>query len=307
MDDWAEIWHYQGALYDVRELPEGDRAMTAIEDRARIFAKELMSEPWPLPARSAAAVTGNAWQENLIRPVTIGKKDHGSDGALQWRLGRLTALQKWPGWKTLPVQARFFKAECRAEYPVLWEQLVAGDRRLETLVANVCDFYERPSKAGRELDKRIEYARRVEGLISPTKVPEVLHPVVNGPGSTALGVVSWLAAWLMHKGIILGHDPWIWIVVGVMLIFMIGPRAQSAEEAPQNEEELPMDLLRMITVIETIVPILEKVIARLPEIENDLIQLKSAVVAMGQQPQADPAVDQRLADLVAKIQNLGAR
>jgi hypothetical protein len=36
----------------------------------------------------ACAITGNASQENLVKPVTTGPKDHGSDGVLQWRRAR---------------------------------------------------------------------------------------------------------------------------------------------------------------------------------------------------------------------------
>jgi hypothetical protein len=63
--------------------------------------------------RSAAAIGGNATQENLCQPVTLGAKDHGSDGVLQWRAERLDGLdglKAWCGaqglaWDTLRAQA----------------------------------------------------------------------------------------------------------------------------------------------------------------------------------------------------------
>ena len=51
-----------------------------------------------LPLKSACAVTGNATQENLVKPVTEGPKDHGSDGTLQWRLDRLDGPHGLKGW-----------------------------------------------------------------------------------------------------------------------------------------------------------------------------------------------------------------
>lgn len=127
--------------------------------RGRIFIQELMSAPMPLPLLSACAVAGNGWQENLLKPVTIGAKDHGSDGVMQWRLGRLTELEHLPEWETLQVQARFFKTECqRPQYARLWTDLVAGKKSLETLTANVMVQYERPNLAVAGLDHRITYA-----------------------------------------------------------------------------------------------------------------------------------------------------
>lgn len=144
-----------------------------IETDARTIVNCLMSAPDQLPLVSACAVAGNAWQENLCRPVTTGPKDHGSDGMMQWRLTRLTELQRRAHWDTLPVQCQFFKDECKRDYPNLWAQLVAGTQRLETLTLNITDQYERPSAVGRVPDTRIGYARHVYGLFigQPAPVP----------------------------------------------------------------------------------------------------------------------------------------
>lgn len=65
-----------------------------MKTNAKEIVRFLMSAPDPLPKISAAAVCGNGGVENRMKPVTLGQKDHGSDGLLQWRLSRLTELKK---------------------------------------------------------------------------------------------------------------------------------------------------------------------------------------------------------------------
>jgi len=125
---------------------------------------------WPtlgipaLPRRSCAAAVGNATQENRAESITVGALDHGSDGLFQWRLDRLTAMKSFgdthfkSGWQAIEPQAAFFCDECMRLYPELWADLVAGTKSLETLTADICDLYERPSAAGRVLDTRIGFA-----------------------------------------------------------------------------------------------------------------------------------------------------
>jgi hypothetical protein len=119
------------------------------------------------PMRSAAVFGGNATQENLCQPVTAGAKDHGSDGALQWRAERLdgpNGLKAWCAasgypWDSLKGQAYFTMFELdQPQYVALKADLKAGTKSLETLTLNFCDAFERPSAAGREADKRIAYA-----------------------------------------------------------------------------------------------------------------------------------------------------
>jgi hypothetical protein len=138
--------------------------MTAHADRQKEFCSYFMPA---YPMRSAAAIGGNATQENLCQPVTAGAKDHGSDGVLQWRLDRLTGrdgLQPWCAaqgipWDTLKSQALFTMHELdQPQHAVLKADLKAGAKSLETLTINFCDAFERPSAAGREPDKRIGYA-----------------------------------------------------------------------------------------------------------------------------------------------------
>jgi len=142
--------------------------------RGRVFIQALMSGSAPLPLLSACAVAGNGWQENLLRPLTLGAKDHGSDGVMQWRLSRLTELERLPQWNTLQVQAQFFKTECQRDYPRLWADLVSGKKSLETLTANVMVQYERPNLAAAGLDHRITYAHAL--LDHMNTLPKVTPP-----------------------------------------------------------------------------------------------------------------------------------
>lgn len=137
----------------------------ALRDRQMEFGGYFISAGYPLV--SAAAIVGNATQENLCEPTTKGTKDHGSDGLLQWRLGRLERLMKLPEWDTLKVQAMFTIRELQAapsseyfdmDYRVLESDLRLGAKPLATLTANFVDAYERPSEDGRMLDARIRYA-----------------------------------------------------------------------------------------------------------------------------------------------------
>jgi len=151
---------------------------------------------WPtldlpgLPRASVAAIVGNATQENQCRSTTEGAKDHGSDGLFQWRLDRLTIMQAWcnanfkAGWQAIEPQAAFFCFECKRDCLGLWDDLVAGVKTLDTLTANICDEYERPSVAGRVLDTRIGYAAAfmkawtgVDGSTSAPPAPPEKPPV----------------------------------------------------------------------------------------------------------------------------------
>lgn len=115
------------------------------------------------PLTSACAAVGNAWRENLVKPTTEGAKDHGSDALFQWRLGRLDELKLWckvhgdqsvpaeERWKTIRIQAAFFMFEVARDYKVLDAELKLGIKPLETMTANICDVFERPSVEGRAL------------------------------------------------------------------------------------------------------------------------------------------------------------
>ncbi len=184
--------------------------MTSLLDRQREFAGYLVVG-FPelslasIPLKSACAATGNATQENNVKPVTSGPLDHGSDGAMQWRLTRLdgpTGLRGWAAahnlpWDTLRTQAAFFLWECEQYYPALLKDLRAGAKSIETLTANISKFYERPSRRYEELDKRIAAAKTVYHAMSgsppplpvppPPSLPPVLQPMAANPHTSNVG------------------------------------------------------------------------------------------------------------------------
>lgn len=282
------------------------------EQRAnsKIIVDSLMSKPDPLPFISAAAVAGNGWQENLLRPITRGPKDHGSDGLLQWRLSRLVELQQRQGWDTLPVQCQFFKDECKRDYPKLWAQLVnPGKRTLANLTLNICDVYERPSIAGRQAEKRIDYAEKVynEYKSKPLELPKRLEPVVNSPGSSLLGLLSIVYAWLVEQGyeLPINTQTLVWIVIGIVLIFFIGGHEPAAVE--DQEPELPKEdvmnvtsMVKLAQAFEALIPVVQKIVEDLPRIKADIDELKAAMKS-GEDSNVAAGID----NLIAKLKTLG--
>lgn len=199
--------------------------VSALAERQMKLAGYLMAgapslglEAYPLS--SACASVGNATQENLCRPVTPGKKDHGSDGLFQWRLDRLTDLKIWCSqnklvWNTIEAQALFFLYEMKKDYPSLHEEMIAGVRPLETLTANICKFFERPAAAeytevvnGRtRLEWRMQFAHDALALMqgSPTKghIMSWLSPLLPNQNQVTSGVrwaLSASTAFLASKG-----------------------------------------------------------------------------------------------------------
>jgi hypothetical protein len=87
--------------------------------------------------------------------------------------------------------------EMQADYPALYAELLAGTKPLDTMTANICHIYERPSAAeytekvrGKtRLEWRIKYAQDVMALMkkAPSTVPA--GPVVVATGG-AVGTVT---------------------------------------------------------------------------------------------------------------------
>jgi hypothetical protein len=190
---------------------------TALAERQSEFAGFLM-KGFPklaligLPARSAAALAGNATQENLCRAVTTGALDHGSQGVMQWRLERLSDMQSFcvsnfGRWDTLEAQAAFCLYELNRDYPTLDRQLHLGVLSLETLTANVCATYERPAAAsaglgfvpgqGEGREGRINYAYDTFALLqdAPKVTPQI---TTSSAGAAAVVVVAAGAAGTAH-------------------------------------------------------------------------------------------------------------
>jgi len=304
-----------------------------------------MSEPDAFPLVSACAVAGNGWQENSMQPLTLGAKDHGSDGLMQWRLGRLTELQRIPGWQTLQVQCRFFKMECKRDFPSLWAQLVnPGKRTIENLTANICDMYERPSAAGRALQYvsktgeelgRIPYAYKVKALFDtetkmppppvpiPASVPQpmaqgivyILNNFFNGTYSTLIGTAALCYAYLAFKsihiqGLPVVTDWWLLVVLGVIMLFGMGGHAQPSPEPVADESEpepepepkpveTTMDPLKLISLLEAVIPFIVK---EIPTLRAEIAGLKELIEA-GKAPVA--GADDRIAHLIEQLNAMG--
>jgi hypothetical protein len=193
--------------------------------------------------RGAAAIGGNATQESLVTPVTVGIKDHGSDGSMQWRAERLTGpdgLQPWCAgqnipWDTLRSQALFVMHELdHPQYASLRADLKAGTKSLETLTLNFCDAYERPSAAGREADKRIAYAHSCLSIMMrdlPSQTVPTIPGVPTMPTTIEIVVLEQLfkllAPWVesMVSGFIKGHAASVGGVVTSSGQVMIDPLA----------------------------------------------------------------------------------
>lgn len=214
-----------------------------------------------LPLVSACAVTGNASQENLVRPVTTGPKDHGSDGVLQWRLDRLDGprgLKGWAqviewDWATLRTQAAFtlWELENDARYASLLRDLRAGTKRIETLVANFCWIYERPSVEAAALDTRISHAKSVyliltreRGVGAGTKAGGAAVGgglVVAGGANTAAGGDEWASAASVLAGLMSAVGPWLW-----EWFKQRGAKAQQAEMASEPGDGTPVEPLEVV-------------------------------------------------------------
>lgn len=263
------------------------RLTTEEKANARQIVRFLMSSPDAFPKKSAAAVCGNGGVENRMRPVTTGRKDHGSDGLLQWRLDRLDELKrKFPEtWNTLEAQCKFFKIECKRDYPELWSQLLnPGTRSTANLTANICKFYERPNMAVANLDQRIAFAEEVEAL---TDIPPVLQPAVNaamkGVGSSSLGGAALTLAYYLYTN----HAGWpitlLAAILGLGLIFFVGPTSSQpptqppgvGDEPPADSsspsEKIDMDpvaIARFLQIIEAFEPVMEKLVTRIGSLEQ---------------------------------------
>ncbi|MGZ5478431.1 MAG: phage tail tip lysozyme, partial [Candidatus Aminicenantales bacterium] len=186
-------------------------------DRQKEVAKYLEAgfKEYELPGislKGAASFVGNFTQENLVNPVTTGKKDHGSDAMGQWRLDRLDGprgLRGWCAahgldWATLRSQSAFTLWELYndARYNNLAADLKAGKKKIATLTANICVQYERPSdeeyvKKYRNpqtgeleslLDRRIVAAQATYDAVMKERVSPTAKATGVGAGGTLIAI-----------------------------------------------------------------------------------------------------------------------
>jgi hypothetical protein len=123
--------------------------------------------------------------------VTVGAKDHGSDGIMQWRLSRLTNMQNFGvknfgRWDTLEAQAAFLMHEMKTDYAKLYSDLVVGKDSIDDLTADICWQFERPAKASANMPGRIVYAKNSYALLVGAKPPSV--PIAKSAPKTAAAV-----------------------------------------------------------------------------------------------------------------------
>jgi hypothetical protein len=220
-----------------------------------------------LPLVSACAFTGNGSQENLVRPVTTGPKDHGSDGILQWRLDRLDGprgLKGWSKerglpWNTIKTQAAFTLWELYSDprYDDLARDLLAGKKPIEALTEDICWIFERPAKSAAHLDKRISHAKSVYLILSKERGAPPNEPVsdtakaggvvaggalITAGGQNAVaGGDTWMSAISIGAGIIAAVAPW-------AIEKLKKPPAPTAEEPelPELDDDAPIEPTEII-------------------------------------------------------------
>lgn len=198
--------------------------MTALQDRQREYCGYLRSgfsgqinlPGWSL--KGSAAVTGNATQENMVKPVTVGAKDHGSDGILQWRLERLTDMESWctknfGTWQTIQAQAAYTLHETARDYKELDAELRDGAKSIATMATNFNRVFERSADNAAINDKRIKYANDVMLLMGASPAPKPPPVVPAGVGGAGLGAV--LVATLSYLGNLNAATIGIGIAIGI--------------------------------------------------------------------------------------------
>jgi Phage tail lysozyme len=155
----------------------------------------------------SAAIVGNLSQEsgnNLDATVHRRVADHGSGGIAEWRLDRLTRLEKFAedhglNVADLKTQLLYLIWELDNFYPALNASLKTGGRSIANLTANFMQMFERPSVQYANLDNRIKQANICTTAFAAdlaAKKPPV--PETIGAGATAAGGaigagVAWFA------------------------------------------------------------------------------------------------------------------
>lgn len=153
----------------------------------------------------SAAIVGNLSQESGTHlDATVHRRvaDHGSGGIAEWRLDRLTRLEKFAEDHQLNVadlttQLLYLIWEMENIYPTLNASLKAGGRTVANLTANFMQVFERPATKYANLDNRIKQANICTVAFAAdlaAKKPPIAETV--GAGATAAGgVIGAGAAW----------------------------------------------------------------------------------------------------------------
>ena len=226
---------------------------------ARILVKGIPEQGLKgLPLISACAIVGNGTVENKMNPVTLGPKDHGSDGVLQWRLDRLDGphgLKGWAAqrryrWDTLWTQAAFTLWELQRDYSGgLEKRLRSAPTKVEwnketadlvsELTEDFCRVYERPNMAVAHLDLRKRHARSVLMLMLQ-EAPGTITQTATGT-VIAVGAGTALTQDGAESGVILFLAFFIAAILWKLGAETKVPLAEFEEEA-MPEITLPMEI-----------------------------------------------------------------
>lgn len=151
--------------------------------------------------QGAAAIVGNLSQEsgNNLRSTFTLTTDHGSQGVAQWRLDRLTKLEKFSEDNNLTVtelstQLFYLIWELESFYGSLNSMLKSGTRSVANLTANFMQIFERPAAKYANLGNRIRQANAVMADLPVTTTAPITEPVAAGAATIgAAGTAVW--AW----------------------------------------------------------------------------------------------------------------
>jgi Phage tail lysozyme len=158
--------------------------------------------------KGSAAIVGNLSQESTVNLHSgfTARTDHGSQGIAQWRLERLTGLQRFCEQKGLDAQILgsqllYIEWELknlpRKGLGWLNAMLVQpGQRSIANLTANFSTYFESPSKRYENLDFRIAEATKC----ADTYVPQNNTGPIAAGGVAATGAIG-TTAYVWSQGI----------------------------------------------------------------------------------------------------------
>ena len=206
----------------------------------------------------SAAIVGNLSQEsgnNLDATVHRRVADHGSGGIAEWRLDRLTRLEKFAEDNRLNVadlttQLFYLIWELENLYPALNASLKAGGRSVANLTANFMQVFERPAAQYANLHNRVKQANMCTVAFAAdlaAKKPAVAETIAAG--ATAAGsVVGAGAAYSagLHGPLIAGLIT-LAVAAALVLAFYLFKRSSHPSvvlAAPSNDATTAIEDLR---------------------------------------------------------------
>ena len=136
--------------------------------------------------------------------------DHGSQGIGQWRLDRLSGLERFaearglnPADGVVQFNYAFWELENLPRHGLRWlnAQLKnPGGRSIANLTANFSQYFESPSKKYEHLDERIAYAEKCVKAFQPQTEKPVSTGEAIGAGTAVVGSAGSML-WMWSQGI----------------------------------------------------------------------------------------------------------